>query len=62
MTRFGEISPLRQKIGIILRVYLVFVKVVNPRWDNFYALGQIYHCFKSPNIEKPIWPSGHTEH
>ena len=43
MTRFGEISPLWQKLRNVwqyLKVYLVFGKVVKPLWDNFYSSGK----------------------
>ena len=46
MTRFGEISPLWQKIklfGNLLRVYLVFGKKIPRFWPNFNPTGPIFN-------------------
>ena len=42
VTRFGEIFPLGQNLkvfGNFLRVYLVFGKILNLRWQSFLLLG-----------------------
>ena len=42
MTRFGKISPLKQKFRNIFKFCLVFGKVVNPLQDNLFDLGQFF--------------------
>ena len=63
VNRFGEISPICKHLeifGIILKVYLIFGKVVNPCLGLFACLWATFHRCKWPNIEKTIWPSNHT--
>ena len=60
VTRFGEISPLRlifsvfrdncKKISIWQKVFIF--------WPNL-CCWAIFICFKWPNIEQKIYPSGH---
>ena len=60
VTRFGEISPLRQNIkkvfGHFLTNYFVFGKIVNLLWKIFYTTGHIF-IFQNGQI---IQPFGHT--
>ena len=49
VSRFGEISPLRQnfnKLLAILSNFLVFEKIANLLWQIFYSFGQIFIALK----------------
>ena len=57
LAKFHHFGKNLKIFGIIFKVYLVFGKVSNPLWHNFYALGQIFFAVpKWPNIKKQ---SGH---
>ena len=61
---FGKILPFWQKLkvfGKFLRVYLVFGKVLSLLWHNFLCYWAFFYSSKSPNVEKNIEPSGHTD-
>ena len=63
VTRFGEISPFWKKY---LTVFGNFSKVLFRIWNYFERAWAKnchrakFHCCKWPNIEKLIYPSGHT--
>ena len=61
VTRFGHFGKNLKIFGNIFKVYLVFGKVLNPLWHNFYALGQIFIAVpKWLNNKNTTWSSGHT--
>ena len=55
VTRFGKILKVFTNI---LRVYLLFFKILNLLWQKLYAIVQ---CFQWPNIEQIILLSRHTD-
>ena len=42
LAKFIHFGKNLEIFGSILKVYLLFGKVVNPLWDNMYSLGQIF--------------------
>ena len=64
VTRFGEISPLLQKL-ISLVQYLEVLFVIKSNFEpvlaNFKCYWAHFNSCKGPNIKITIKPSGHTE-
>ena len=56
VTRFCENSPLRQKLGNILRYYLGFGNICNPLWQHLCYWAKFHVC-KCPNWKQnlAIW-------
>ena len=61
--RFRIIQPLWQNFKSALKlmmVYFVFQQHFEPTLPNCLSHCVNFHCCKWPNIERKIWPSGHT--
>ena len=56
MTRFGKNSPLLQKKSLtnVLKVYMIFGKVVNTLWENSYAFEQIFIVVNGQILENNL--------
>ena len=55
LAKFRQFSKHLEIFGNILKVYLIFGKVVNPCLEFFVCFWAEFHRCKLPNIEKTIW-------
>ena len=63
VTRFGEILPIKQKFRNLWQHFKGLFDIwqsCEPTLGLFVCFWAKFHHCKWPNIEKTIWPSGHT--
>ena len=61
LAKIRQFSKNLEILDNIVKVNLMFGKVVNPCLGLFVCFWAKFHRCKWPNIEKTIWPSGHTD-